>query len=311
MNEGLNQHLVSINVCTYNSSRYIIETLDSIKNQSYREKELIVTDDCSSDITIKLCKSWLKKNHTYFKKSKIIESNINTGIAKNMNRGLKECDGDWIILCAGDDALFKDTISNYVDYVKKNKKILILHGVVSTYKNNFNDENFIDDRPSKKYKFNHGISAEKQFEIMLRINPIIGGLFINKKVFNKVGYFDEKFPLWEDKPFYLKVLKSGIRIHFFSEQPTYKYRIHSESVTRSKSRHIINSWRTDRNTLFLKNYGKYLKFLERFAFTIENNRKLIMLRLGLSKKTTLNLLINFVTGFLFWKINNYYLRKYR
>lgn len=311
MNEELNQFLVSINVCTYNSSRYIIETLDSIKNQSYHEKELIITDDSSNDETVKICKIWLEQNQTHFKKSKIIESSINTGIAANLNRGIKECKGHWIILVAGDDALYKDSISSYVNYVKKNKEILISHGVTSKYKNNFNDENFLENSPTKKFKFNQEISTEEQFEIMLRINPIIGGLFINEKVFDKVGYFNEKIPFWEDKPFYLKVLKKGIRIHFFSQRPVYKYRIHSESISRSKNKHIINFWRTERNTVFLENYGKYLKFFERLIFTIENSRKLLMLRLGLSKKTKLNLLINFVSGFLFWKINNYYLRKYR
>ena len=228
-----------------------------------------------------------------------------------MNRGIKECKGQWIILCAGDDALHKDSISSYVDYIKKNKEVLISHGITSKYKNNFNEENFLENSPTKKFKFNQEISIEEQFEIMLRINPIIGGLFINEKVFDEVGYFDEKFPLWEDKPFYLKVLKKGIRIHFFNERPVYKYRIHSESISRSKSKHIINSWRTKRNKVFLENYGNYLKFFERLIFTIENNRKLLMLRFGMSKKTKLNLLINFLSGFLFWKINNYYLRKYR
>ena len=73
MNEELDQYLVSINVSTYNSSRYIIETLDSIKNQSYREKELIITDDSSNDGTVKICKSWLEQNQTHFKNQKLLK----------------------------------------------------------------------------------------------------------------------------------------------------------------------------------------------------------------------------------------------
>ena len=74
------------------------------------------------------------------------------------------------------------------------------------------------ENSTKKFKFNQEISIEEQFEIMLRINPIIED-YLSMKVFDEVGYFDENF-IMEDK-LYLKVLKKGIRIHFFNERPVY------------------------------------------------------------------------------------------
>jgi len=55
------QLLVSVVVVTYNSSKYVEETLESIKNQTYPNIELIVTDDCSTDSTVDIVMNWEEK----------------------------------------------------------------------------------------------------------------------------------------------------------------------------------------------------------------------------------------------------------
>ena len=59
---NMRQPLVSINITTYNSSKFIIETLESAKMQTYQNIELIVSDDSSVDNTVELCKKWIEKN---------------------------------------------------------------------------------------------------------------------------------------------------------------------------------------------------------------------------------------------------------
>jgi alpha-1,3-rhamnosyltransferase len=64
--------LVSIVVITYNSSSYVIETLESIKAQTYQNIELIVSDDCSKDKTVDVCKKWIEKNKQRFVRTELI-----------------------------------------------------------------------------------------------------------------------------------------------------------------------------------------------------------------------------------------------
>ena len=58
--------LVSIIVMTYNSEKYILETLESVRAQTYKNIELLVTDDCSIDNTVELVNVWIQENKFRF-----------------------------------------------------------------------------------------------------------------------------------------------------------------------------------------------------------------------------------------------------
>ena len=88
--------LVSVVVITYNSAQYVLETLNSIKEQSYSNIELIISDDCSKDKTVEICRDWLAKNKEKFVRTELITVEKNTGTSANINRGIKASKGKWI-----------------------------------------------------------------------------------------------------------------------------------------------------------------------------------------------------------------------
>ena len=118
------EKLVSVLVVCFNSSEFIVETLNSIKNQTYKNLELIVTDDCSTDDTVEICKSWFAQNTSRFNRVKLVTSETNTGIPKNCNRGLKACSGEWIKLISGDDLLCPNAISDYMTSISKDDQFV-------------------------------------------------------------------------------------------------------------------------------------------------------------------------------------------
>ena len=109
-----NNELVSVVVVTYNSAKYVIETLDSIKKQTYSTIELIITDDCSTDNTISVCEEWLKENKNYFKRTLILIAEKNQGIAANCNKGIKQAQGKYLKMIAGDDYLSSDFLEKCI-----------------------------------------------------------------------------------------------------------------------------------------------------------------------------------------------------
>ena len=72
--------LVSVIVLAYKSAKTIAQTLDSIKNQTYQNIELIITDDCSPDHTVKETQRWLADNEGALPKMRLVTTQQNTGI---------------------------------------------------------------------------------------------------------------------------------------------------------------------------------------------------------------------------------------
>ena len=117
--------LISVIILTYNSSSTVLETLDSVFVQSYKRIELIISDDSSKDSTVELCNNWISLNRSRFESCKVVTSATNTGVTLNVNRGVKECKGEWIKILGGDDLFLSNAISDVVDYITPDKDIIV------------------------------------------------------------------------------------------------------------------------------------------------------------------------------------------
>ena len=117
--------LASIVVVTFNSAAYVLETLESAKHQTYRNIELIISDDSSTDNTIGICKKWLLNNKNRFVRTKLITVEKNTGVAANCNRGIANSTSDWIKFSAGDDLLLPNCIQDNMDFVINNPDVKV------------------------------------------------------------------------------------------------------------------------------------------------------------------------------------------
>jgi len=216
------QLLVSVVVVTYNSSKYVEETLESIKNQTYPNIELIVTDDCSTDSTVDIVMNWEEKNKNRFRRVEIVTSPKNTGIAPNCNRGLKRSRGDWVKLIAGDDQLLPECISSNVDFSKKNKEAKVFFSRMQIQKNGeILKSSYPLDWQLEFFRY----TAEKQAKLLLEKNYVwlAPAVFISRIINDAPVRFDEKYPFCEDHPLWLKLTRSGIKLNYF-EKSTVIYR---------------------------------------------------------------------------------------
>ena len=107
--------LASVVVITYNSSKTVIETLDSIWGQTYKELELVITDDYSKDDTVLVMQEWIKKHSNRFVRCELIANPINNGTSKNGNIGIYACKGEYVQLIAGDDILLPNAMETKIN----------------------------------------------------------------------------------------------------------------------------------------------------------------------------------------------------
>ncbi|WP_321518062.1 glycosyltransferase [uncultured Bacteroides sp.] len=262
------QPLVSIIIITYNSSKYVLETLESAKQQSYENIELIVADDCSIDSTVEICNHWIDKNKGKFKNANLIVADHNEGIPSNCNRGLSVCHGEWIKYIAGDDILAADCIAAFIDYVTQNKEAKIVESKSQFFRDVFKESNYfhIEDK-SEDVFFSSETKAEQQYQILLRRNTLHGpSVFINKKIIEDVGRFDVRFIFMEDHPLWLKLTNAGYRFYFMNKVTVF-YRVHDSSVFASGAQNKLYNTFYRKSYFFDKIYRlPYLNGIERFNY---------------------------------------------
>ncbi len=229
--------LVSVVVITYNSSKYVIETLESIYAQTYKDIELIISDDCSKDNTVALCKRWCDSHKERFYNYDIIESERNTGIAPNVNRGYNRAKGEWIKAIAGDDLMLPDCIERYVQYSIDHPEFCIIFSRAIPFGNNkLAVDEFSKIRDQRDYFWSLPTAECQYWDLLIREACTDGpACFISKNVYSTIGGYDESIPMYEDYPFFLKATDNGFRMGMMIDRVT-KYRIHDESLSYSTSR---------------------------------------------------------------------------
>lgn len=218
--QNLREPLVSVIVVTFNSSKYVIETLESTKHQTYKNIELIVTDDHSTDNTVEICNQWLEHNHERFYSTEMITVQQNTGIPSNLNRGLRASNGEWVKLIAGDDTMEASFISKCIKVINENPDVVACY----TNSNIINAKSqLIMKENSIKYK--SGYIFDDIF--FLRFWPKAPSFLIKSKILFDLGLFDEN--IWVED--YLMILKitSQYPVKHLNEY-LINYRIHDSNA---------------------------------------------------------------------------------
>lgn len=106
--------LVSIIMPSYNTARYIDETINSVLKQTYTNWELIIVDDCSPDNTDEIVKPYLSDERIIY-----LKNEKNSGAAVSRNRALREAKGKWIAFLDSDDLWMPEKLEKQISFMEK------------------------------------------------------------------------------------------------------------------------------------------------------------------------------------------------
>jgi glycosyltransferase involved in cell wall biosynthesis len=269
----MDKNLVSVVIPTYNTSNFLIKAIQSVINQTYKNWELIIVDDGSTDQTRQIVEEFQKKDSRikYF-----FQNNKGQGAARNL--GIKNASGNYIAFLDSDDEFFENKLERVISHFEKDKNI----GFIYT------DAIIIGDYLYKKRRseivtpYSGGIYIKLLFNNFITTSTVI----VKREVLQNCGLFDESDLLrnFEDYDLWLRIAKK-YKIEYIPEVLTKYYFVPK-----------ITSWKKRRRAYkaMIYIYYKNLKIANAYE------KFIVMYKLG---EYLLKLIISFVMS-LFEDENN-------
>ena len=220
----------TIIVMVYKNLDQVRQTLDSIKKQTYSNYEVIVSDDGSPNYTQedfdKITEQY-KNEFTYFK---LINNGINRGTVKHFNSLIKQAKGTIICpLSSGDQFYNENSLQEIMNAFDQEDKLIY------TSKRMIKKENSIEYYPSL-YQVSLLDQSNHFFEYIMKYGNFVSGAstYYKKDIFDKYGFFDAKYRLLEDYPFYAKLALNNEKIGYL-DYPTIQYELGGISTASNRN----------------------------------------------------------------------------
>jgi glycosyltransferase involved in cell wall biosynthesis len=206
--------LVSIALCTYNGEKFLVQQLDTLVNQTYKNLEIIAVDDGSTDGTLDILNAYAKKYPNFI----VYQNEQNKGFLKNFETASTYCNGEFIAYSDQDDLWHPQKIELMVNAIGDN--MLLYH-----------DSELIDDNNEpigKKMSDLFNFYRGDQPEIFLFYNCVSGHAMLIRK-----SLLEYAFPLRENyfHDWWMAYVATNIGTIDFIGDALVQYRQHSTSNT--------------------------------------------------------------------------------
>ena len=177
---------VSIVLPTYNGSKYLRQAIDSCLNQTYRNIELVIVDDGSTDKTPVIIKSYKDKRIEHVKHKK------NMGLPEALNTGFFNATGDYLTWTSDDNQYMPSAIEEMVNYLRKNQDVDFVYADYWAH--------YFETSKKELRKLPDTLALHRTNEV--------GPCFLfTRKVYEKIGNYNPKLELVEDYDYWIRVSK--------------------------------------------------------------------------------------------------------
>ena len=252
--------MISIIIPNFNGKEHLKTCFDSIKNQTYKNYEIIFTDNNSADESVK----FTEENYPEIN---IIKLDHNTGFARAVNEGIKNSKGEYVLLLNNDTECDKFFLEEMLSGFKSETT-----GSVACKMLNYSDRTKIDDAGDfikfwcSRYARVHSVTDIGQYDNEEYIFGACAGAAIYKReVFDKVGLFDEDFfAYYEDVDFSFRMQLEGYKCYYNPKAVCYHKR---GATTNSKMGFQTTLCEQNLIALRIKNYPAAM-LLKRFPLFI-------------------------------------------
>ena len=233
---------VTIGIPLYNSCDYILQTMQSVLEQTYPNIEVLVVDDCSNDGSMDIIRE-LQKNHPMGERIRVLSQVTNRGVSAARNRIIDEASGEYLYFLDSDDLMIgKDTISMMVSHAQRIDADAVFGSYQKLWLNGCHKENyqyeqhdFIEENSFAQFAFRKygGIQASA-CNYLMKLELIRSA---------DIRFVDADY--YEDMVFTIDVATYVKKVVTLPDI-TYLYQFHDESLSHSQSRDVIPKREIDR-----------------------------------------------------------------
>ncbi len=253
-----NNLFLSICIPTYNRSHFLSETIRSVLDQTYKNFELIIINDGSTDRTEDVIRSFTDK------RIKSVKNEKNLGYIKTMNKGTKLAKADWIMHVSDDDRMRPTMLEEMVNALSVYSDRTI--GFVVPQSANINEDGKLISEPARQLEGKEYILLEpkefiynftlygKKIRGKYKFNTSFPSTLFNKKILIELGMSSEEVPVSHDI-----FIESKICLLYpviVIDKPLFEYRVHQNLGSS-----------LNRSGKFLKEYLQFLQLLFSFIKT--------------------------------------------
>lgn len=258
--------LISIIIPAYNHEKYVEQCLNSVLEEDYPNKEIIIINDGSKDSTEEVIKSWIKLHGNDI--PIIFKSRENKGITKTLNELLDLASGEYIVLLASDDCLANNGIRKRYEYLKHHPDKMAVFGDFTVINENnkilFNSgiEDFLKKDKSK-------LLTDKNLREQIILNwPIVSGsvVLVKKEIFDVIGKYDESL-MADDWDVYLRMVSKNLFVYF--EGIVDYYRWHGNNTCSNKYESFKNDKKVVMKNMKLFGFKEKLYLLNKYIVLTE------------------------------------------
>ena len=214
--------LVTVIMPTYNAEKWVVHAIDSVIDQTYKQVELIVVDDGSSDNTLSVVRKKLTDDYTC--DWRLIELGANKGPSAARNIGLKQAAGSWIQFLDADDLVSPTKLEMQMAYCEQAPADVA--AVYSPFRRCYMDDGKITwDGPID------GGDVDGRSPVMCLVGgfrPLNGAALIRRPVLEDIGGFDEGLRFWECEEVNVRIAKAGRFVKVSMPEPGYLWRMHRD-----------------------------------------------------------------------------------
>lgn len=206
---------VSVVMICYNAEKFVEATIKSVLNQSYKDFEFVIVNDCSTDSSEKIILSFDDPRIKYIKNEK------NMKISKTRNRGVENATGQYIAFLDSDDIWHKDKLAKHISHIKETGALISYSGY-----------NFISNDGILQNKVHH-VPTKVNFKKLLKQNVITpSASMFERNLLLKYPFYAEE--VHEDFLCFLQMLKGENICAFGIDEPLIYYRLTNNSKSRNK-----------------------------------------------------------------------------